>query len=198
MSYIKLPAGASFRMCRKLIRNMLEETYIIQTEHDYHKDPADRSIAHISLNTPITGVALTDAWVKLPLSSSNFDVHALDGFTFDSDNNRIYWDEDGALDSSLSAFFVGDAGLQITSSISGSDHVSMGLFIDGVLIIETPLTFTEQNKIQSYGANSILIDDTTLADLLQSGSYIELKSRAGTDETPTVSLSTLTVTFKKD
>jgi len=195
MSYRNLPPGSTFRVCRKLIRDMMTEIYRC---HDYHQDAADRSIAHISLNTPITGVTLSNEWTQIALSSANFDIHALDGFTFDTENDRIYWDEDGALDTSLSCFFVGDAGLQVTSSISGDETVSMGLFIDGVLIIETPLTFTQQNKIQSYGANSILIDPSTLADLLQSGSYLELWSRAGVGDTPTVTVNTLKVTFKKD
>jgi len=195
VSYRSLPPGASFRMCRKLIRNMLEDMY---SRHAYHQDVEDRSVAHIHLETPITGVVLSDTWTKLDLSSANFDVKTLDGFTFDSDNDRIYWDEDGAINSSLSAFFVGDAGITVTSTISGSITVSMGLFIDGVNVIETPLTYTQQDKIQSYGSNSILIDLSTLADLLQSGSYIELFSKAGTGETPTVTLETMEVTFKKD
>jgi len=191
-TYRSLPPGSTFRVCRKLIRNMLGELY------SPHIDLERRSIAHIHLGDPITGFALTDQWQKMQIGATNFHVMTIDGFTFDSDNHRIYWDLDGAIGSSLSALFVGAAGLEVTSGIGAGVTISMGLFINGNLILETPLTFTSQDKIQKYGANEVMVThDEKYTDLIQPGSYIELFTKAGTEETPTITARTLNVTFFK-
>ena len=190
-TYRVLPPGASFRICRKLIRDMLRIAF------SYSVAPEDRAVSHLHLNTPVTGITLSDEWTKLPISSSSFTKKIFDGFTFDSDNDRIYWDADGRINESLTAFFTGAAGIQITSGLSSVATVSMGLFIDGNLILETPLSFTALDKIQMYGANGILVDSND-EDLLQPGSYYELFSKAGSEETPTVTLNSLNTTIKKD
>ena len=132
-----------------------------------------RQISHVHLKTPVTGVALTDVWSKIPLDTTNFVIKAFGGFTFDDANDRFYWDQSGVINKSLPATFIGDAGLIVTAGISSVVTITMGLFIDGVLILETPMDFTVLNSIGSYGANGILVDASD-ADLLQSGQSDDL------------------------
>ena len=190
-TYRELPAGSSFRVCRKMIRDMMRIAF------SYTVVPEDRATSHLHLKTPISGIVLSDQWQKIDIGSSNFTRKIFDGFTFDSDNDRVYWDADGSKGESLSAFFVGAAGLQVTAGVGIGVTISMGLFIDGNLILETPLSFSAIDKIQMYGANGILVDAQD-EDLLQPGSYYELFSKAGTGETPTVTVNSLNTTIKKD
>jgi len=191
-TYRSLPPGSTFRVCRKLIRNMLGELY------SPHIDLERRSIAHIHLGDPVTGFTLSDQWQKMGIGASNFHVMTIDGFTFDEANHRIYWDLDGAIGSSLSALFVGAAGLEVTTGLGTGVTISMGLHVDGNLILETPLSFSAVDRIQMYGANEVMVDHNSgHADLLQSGSYIELFTKAETGETPTITARTLNVTFFK-
>jgi hypothetical protein len=120
----------------------------------------------------------------------------LGGWSFDDANDRIYWDQSGDIGIALPLIFIGDAGVQVTSGITGSVTVSMGLFVDGELILETPITFTIQDSIQGYGANGILLD--ALDDnLIQPGSYYEFWARAGAGQTPTITLAYLNTTVER-
>ena len=147
---------------------------------------------HAHLKVPLTGIALTDAWLKLPINETDFFVDALCGFTFDEANNRFIWDAADAFSMSLQTLFVGDAGIEVTAG--GIVDVILGLFVDGVLILETELDFDNQNKIQSYGANDLMINDVTKVPLLDQGSYVEVFARAGTAQTPTVTLVYFNIT----
>ena len=168
-----------------------------QSLEDDWKIFQERHTSHAHLKNELTGIALTDAWSKLALDTTNYDIKALGGFTFDDANDRFYWDQSGAIDKSLPAFFIGDVGLQVTAGIGAGVTITMGLFIEGTLILETPITFGVIDKIQGYGANGVLLDALD-DDLLQSGSYYEFWAKAGTSETPTVSLNYLNTTIKRD
>jgi len=166
----------------------------LKTEYDIYKS---RNTSHLHLKNQLTGIALTDAWTKLPLDTTNYGVKMFGGFSFDDANDRIYWDYGGTINQSLPATFIGDAGLTITAGMSATATVIMGLFIDEVLILETPMNFANIDKIQGYGANGILVDALD-ANLLQSGSSYDIRAKAGSGETPTVSMDYLNVTIKRD
>lgn len=152
----------------------------------------EKPVCHAHLKAPLTGIALTNAWLKLPINETDFFVDALGGFTFDEANNRFIWDAAAAINMDLITQFIGDAGLEVTAG--GVVDIVLGLFVDGNLILETEMDFDNQNKIQSYGANDLIIDDTTKEPLLSQGSYIEVFARAGVAQTPTISLVYFNIT----
>lgn len=158
---------------------------------------ATRHASNLHLKNSLSGISLTSSWLKLALDTANFHIKVLGGFTFDDANDRIYWDQSNVINKSLPATFIGDAGLEVTAGLGIGVTVTLGLFVDDVLILETPLNFGAIDKIQGYGANSILLNANDV-DLLQSGSYYEVKAKAATGETPTISLDYLNVTIKRD
>lgn len=151
----------------------------------------DQPVAHAHLNAPLTGIGLTDEWAKLPINETDFEVVAKGGFTFDEPNNRFIWDAADALKIDLDPIFIGDAGLEVTAG--GVVNIILGFFVDGNLLLETELDFDNQNKIQSYGANEVLVDGS-LEPLLQQGSYIEVWAKAGPAQTPTINLVYFNIT----
>lgn len=149
-------------------------------------------VCHAHLDSVLAGIGLTDEWSKLAINETDFEVVAKEGFTFDEPNNRFIWDAADALNIDLNPVFIGDAGLEVTAG--GVVNIILGLFVDGNLLLETELDFDNQNKIQSYGANELLVDPITQEPLLQQGSYIEVFARAGTSQTPTITLVYFNIT----
>jgi hypothetical protein len=151
---------------------------------------------HAHLKSALTGIALTSSWSKLNLNTTDFMIDALGGFTFDGTNKRFIWDSADTYSMGIFAEFLGSAGLQITSGLGGGVTVTLGLFIDGNLILETPLNFTTLSRIKAYCANDILVDDTTKLPLLTQASYVEIFAKAGTGETPTMTLDFFNITVR--
>lgn len=152
--------------------------------------------AHLHLKSPKTGISLTDSWQKLDLNTTDFEIDMLGGFTLDDANDRIIWDNSNNYGISLNTLFIGDAGIEVTAGITGTISVTLGIFVDGNLILETTVNFTTSGKIQSYGANDLLIDDVTKQSLLSQGSYAEYYIKAGTGETPTVTIDYFNTTIQ--
>ena len=161
---------------------------------DDFKITAQRQVSHLHLKTPLAGIVLSDSWLKLALDTTNLHIKTLGEFTFDDANDRIYWDAAGNLGYSLPALFIGDAGLQVTSTVVTAITITLGLFIDDVLVLETPITFDKKETIQGYGANDPLLDSSD-EDLLQSGSYYDFRIKASTGDTPTITLNYFNTTI---
>lgn len=166
----------------------------LKTSYDIYKS---RHTSHIHLENKITGVVLSDSWSKLGLDNTNFSIRMLGGFSFDDTNDRVYWDQDSVINQSLPATFIGDAGVTVTDGLVSTATIYLGLFIDETLILETPMNFASIDKIQGYGANGILVDSSDV-DLLQPGSYYDIRARAGVGESPTISVDYLNMTIKRD
>lgn len=155
-----------------------------------------RQSSHLHLKSPITGIVLSDAWTKLPIDTTNFNVKLLGEFTFDDASDTITWDELGNLGTSLPAMFNGSAGLQVTAGLTGASIITLGLFVDDNLILETPLNFSALDRIKDYSANGILVNASDL-DLLQSGIGYDFRIKAGTGETPTITLNYFNITIER-
>ena len=155
----------------------LENT--LKTEYNIFKD---RQVSHLHLKAPIAGISVTDTWAKLPLDITNFDIVNTGDWSFDDSNDRCIWGNA----TQLFCTFTGDAGMQITSTLVSDIVVSLGLFIDGVLKLETPITFDKKDLIQMYGANGTLGDTTSL---IQQNSYYELFIKCETGESCTMQLN---------
>ena len=152
-------------------------------------------ISHIHLKSPLTSISLTDTATKLNLNTTDFEIDALGGFTFDATDKRFIWDSANNYNCDLLATFIGDAGIEVTGGeITG--NIILELRVNNAIILETNLNYNQQNKVQSYGANDVLIDDTTKEPLLEQGSYWEVWARAGVGETPIVTLDYFNVTIK--
>lgn len=152
---------------------------------------------HLHAKAILSGIALTSTWLTLALDTTNFHIKTLGGFSFVDVTDRIYWDSGGVYGVSLPAFFSGDAGLQVTAGLGSGVSISLGLFVDEVLILETPLNFSVLDQIQGYGANDPMLDSSD-NNLLQSGSYIEFKAKSGAGEIPTIAVDYFNVTIKRD
>ena len=166
---------------------------ILQAQYKIYRE---RQASHLHLKNAVSGVTLSTNWLKLDLTTVNMTIKTLGGFTFDDTNNRIYWDANGVLGASLPSTFVGNAGIQITSTIVSPIVLTLGLFIDEGLILETPLTFAKKETIQGYGANGILLDGEDV-DLLQSGSYYDFRIKASAG-TPIITLNYFNTTIQRD
>jgi len=171
---------------------MVELSTILNSEFDIYKE---RHSSHVHLKAPLTGIGLTTSYVKLALDTTNFHIRTLGGFTFDDTNDRIYWDSGGAIGRSLPVTFIGDAGIEITAGLSGTMKVTLGLFFDEVLVLETPISFSVIDKIQGYGANGILTNISEVS-LLQSGSYWDVRAKVDSG-TPTITLAYFQVTIQR-
>jgi len=140
-----------------------------------------KPVTHLHLKAPITGVVLSDSWLKLAMSATTFTIKNEGGFTFDDANDRVYWDSADNFSLDIDGAFKGDAGLKITSGIGGGVTISLGLFVNGVLKLETGLNFSNQDYDKHYGANGY--------PTIVQGDYIEFFIKAGTSETPTITLN---------
>lgn len=160
---------------------------------DEYKILDEHPVCHAHLKTKITGIALTENYQKIPITSVNSFIDALGGFTFDEGNNRFIWDAADALDMDIIPIFMGDSGVEVTTG--AGVNVAVGLFVDGNLILETELDFDALNKIQSLGANDLIINDITKDPLITQGSYIEFFIRAGASQTPTVNIDHFYITI---
>jgi len=166
---------------------MAELELELKNEYNIYKQ---RHTSHIHLKNTIGGIVLSDQWQKIVLDETNYVVKSIGGFTFDDANDRIYWDQGSVIGKSLACTFIGNASVQVTAGLTGTITVYMGLFINGVLILETPMNFTVVNSLGSYGGNGILVDAID-DNLLQPGSYYEFHVRADTGETPTIQVGSL-------
>lgn len=160
---------------------------------DEYKILETQPACHAHLKAPIPGIGLTDAWQKIDLNTTDFFIDALGGFTFDEINKRFIWDAADALNMDIIPVFVGDSGIEVTSGAGVS--VAFGLFVNGNLILETERGIDALNKIQSLGANDYIIDDTTKLPIIEQGGYVEFFIRAGTSETPTISIDYFYITL---
>lgn len=174
---------------------MSELKTILESDWDIYQS---RQLSHLHLKSPLSGIALTSSWSKLTLDTTNFHIKVFGGFSFDDANDRIYWDSGSVIGHSLPATFIGDAGLQVTAGLGAGVTIILGLFVNEVLILETPMSFTALTYIQGYGANGIMLDSATDANILQPNSYYDIRAKAGTGETPTIQLDYFQVTIKRD
>ena len=148
----------------------------------------EQPVAFAQAKAPITGINVTDVPQKLPLNTTDYNIVAKGGFTFDAANNRFYWDQANQYNITLKSIFIGDAGLTVTAGLGASVEVSLLLYINGVEVLRTPLNFTFLSSGKSYGANSPI-------DILQ-GSYIEYFIVAESGASPTVTLNYFEATDK--
>ncbi len=148
-----------------------------------------KPLAHAHLTTPITGMAITDTWTKLDLTHANISIATKGGLTLDSVNKNFVWDDADTYSMALDACFIGDAGLQITTAIpSGTRHLILGLFVGDTPILETTLSFDKTSTLQSYGANDPFISSDGITQLLTQGADVNVRIKAGSGESVTVTL----------
>jgi len=155
--------------------------------------------AHIHIDSSVTDtIATINVWQKVDLSTGTPDIRMQGGFTWDAVNKRIVWDANDDLDHDLECLFIGDAQIQITSAISGTESLQLGLVINGgAPVVITPISFTQQSKINGFGANHDFSNHTspTPSDSrLVAGDYIEIFIRSTTNE-PSFQMDELNVTF---
>ena len=163
----------------KFLENTLKESYNIFK---------DRQVSHLHLKNSIAGISVTDTWAKLHLDTTNFEIVNTGDWSFNDANDRCIWNNA----TQLFCTFTGDAGLQITSTLSTDLTVSLGLFIDGVLKLETPITFDKKDLIQMFGANGPLGSDTSL---IQENSYYEFFIKCESGKTCTMQLDNFQTTI---
>lgn len=128
-----------------------------------HHTIFNKPYAHMHLGNSTSGlsIAVAQTWQKLDLTSGNPVIEANGGFTWDAINKWFIWDSGSILNFPITADFIGDAQLQVTSSISGTITIELGLVLNSDVnnpnsvppILITPISFTNQAKISGYGAN---------------------------------------------
>lgn len=123
-----------------------------------------QAIAHIHTKAPVSlTIAAPNTWQKIDLSTGSPDIEASGGWTWDAVNKYFVWDKDSELPIVPTQFFIGDAQVQITSGVSGTLVVQLGLVLNGGItppVLITPTSYTNQSKISSYGANDVFRDNT--------------------------------------
>ena len=183
MAYKSLPAGSSWRACRKLQRDMNAELY---------GEPYTRNLIDIHETTPITGIGLTTSYQIIPISHANLFKHILGNWTLNTGLNRLEWDGD----TDMVGCFWGAAGLEVTSVLSADVVIIFALFVDGVELTHSEITVVKQASSVSMAANSSLLkaDDTSS---IEPNSYIDfyVKASAGT---PTIDINYINILIKED
>lgn len=104
---------------------------------------------------PLAISGLTTTMAKLAVNTTNFDITAEGGWTFDNANNRWYWDSADNYSMSLKNLFIGAAGLSLTSG-TATATITLYLVKNGVTaspIIVTPEKFGVLDATQSYDAS---------------------------------------------
>jgi len=140
-----------------------------------------KPVSHLHLKGAKTGIVLSDSWLKLELNTTDYTIKTEGGFTFDDTNDRVIWGEGNLNAITIDCSFKGDAGIKVTDGIGGGVLITLGLFVNGVLKLETPLNFTNQDDDKAYGANGY--------PTINQGEYVEFFIKADTGQTPTITLN---------
>lgn len=157
--------------------------------------------AHIHTVTAISvTISATNTWQKLDLSTGTPSVQMQGGFTWDAVNKYIVWDVGDAHSFDLTCGFIGAAQIKITSVVSSAFDLELGLVVNGDTtppVVITPITFTSQSKLNSFGATHQFAEYTNGSPTdtrLEAGDYLEIWVRCVT-QTPTFSINGIAVTF---
>lgn len=157
--------------------------------------------AHIHTTASVSDtIATINVWQKLNFGTGSPHIIMQGGFTWDTTNLRIVWDENNSLNFDTPCIFIGAAQIQITSAISLIEVLELGLVVNGNITppqIITPISFTNQAKINSFGANENFSKYTNPSvgdSRLQAGDYIEIWIRSTTN-TPSFRIDGMNVTF---
>lgn len=161
----------------------------------------DQPRAHIHTTASVSGtIATLNTWQKLDLSTGSPSIQMQGGFTWNTTSKRIIWDTASSLAHALECVFIGDAQLQITSAIVGTEILELGLVLNGGItppVVVTPISFTNQTKLNGFGANhnfSNYTNPTPADNRLTAGDYLELFIRSTTN-TPAFQINGMNVTF---
>lgn len=140
---------------------------------------SSRAVAQVHLDAPqTTSIATINTETDVNLTGAT--LTNLKDFTFDNVRTFTY---NGATKDIL---FLGDANEEVLTTITGTVNVTMVLKYNGVVVIESPVSFGKKNEISTFSANRTFIST-------KSGDTFTLQIKS--DTLVDVSLSKLHVQF---